>query len=210
MLIKARGAVALVIVFGGLTAAAALRAETSASAPAAAADLEERIKKARDAVTTVAERFRAELGSMIKASGPAGALGACQSASTDLPTAVGDETGFEISRTALKLRNPENAPDPWELDVLKNFQAKAAAGSEAAKLEFADVVVTPEGDKLFRYMKAIPVTEACLACHGTDLKQDVKAEISKYYPEDKAVGFKLGDMRGAFTVTQTISEAAPK
>jgi hypothetical protein len=57
---------------------------------------------------------------------------------------------------------------------------------------------------LFRYMRPIIMRETCLACHGPSVAQDVKAEIAKYYTDDKAVGFNLGELRGAFSLVQQL------
>lgn len=171
-----------------------------------ATDVAERAKKARQVTQTLADRLKGELAAALKSDGAVSTIGLCQTISPDLTNSAADEFGFEVTRTALKLRNPENAPDPWELDILQQFQKQIAAGADPAKIEHAEVIVTPEGDKLFRYMKPIMTGEPCLVCHGTDVKQDVKAEIARYYPEDKALGFKLGELRGAFSLAQLIGE----
>jgi hypothetical protein len=36
------------------------------------------------------------------------------------------------------------------------------------------------------------------------LQPELKAEILRLYPNDQATGFRAGDLRGAFTVTQTL------
>ena len=56
--------------------------------------------------------------------------------------------------------------------------------------------------KTFRYMKAIPTGEVCLACHGERLNPELGQRLDELYPQDKARGFKEGDIRGAFTVSQ--------
>ncbi len=82
----------------------------------------------------------------------------------------------------------------------------ASSSRRAEKRRAAASIRSPEGDRLFRYMRAIPVGEMCLTCHGTDVRTDVKAEIARLYPEDKALGFKLGELRGAFSLVQLINE----
>ena len=62
--------------------------------------------------------------------------------------------------------------------------------------------VENDGKKNFRFMKAIPTGEVCLKCHGSEMKPGIKAKLQELYPNDKATGFKLGDIRGAFTITQ--------
>ncbi|MFC1603376.1 DUF3365 domain-containing protein, partial [Pseudomonadota bacterium] len=103
---------------------------------------------------------------------------------------------------SLKPRNTANTPDPWETSVLKQFDARKAAGEDPKKMEHYEVV-TQNGKQLFRYMKAIPTAEKpCLVCHGSNIKPPIAAALDKLYPQDKARGYKAGDIRGAFTITQ--------
>jgi hypothetical protein len=76
------------------------------------------------------------------------------------------------------------------------FESRKAAGEDIKKMEYSEVV----GDE-FRYMKAIPTNIVCLKCHGSEIDPKVAAKLEKLYPEDKAIGFKQGDIRGAFYVT---------
>lgn len=169
-------------------------------------DLDKALEAARQTVRLFSERLKGELAAAIKTDGAANAVSLCQTISPDISTVLTDESGFEVSRTALKLRNPENAPSPWELEVLNAFQDKAGAGTDLAKLEHYAELTTPEGDRVFRYMKAIPTSDMCLACHGTDIKPDVRAELTRYYPDDKATGYRLGELRGAFSLIKLIGQ----
>jgi len=51
-------------------------------------------------------------------------------------------------------------------------------------------------------MKAIPTGEGCLKCHGQNIAPEITAKLKENYPDDKATGFKLGDVRGAFSIIQ--------
>jgi len=164
------------------------------------------VQNARETAIILGDRLRAELAAAIKSDGAANSISFCQTISPELTTKAADEFGFETLRVGIRLRNPENAPDEWEAKILEQFQEKITSGADPAKLEHHEVVTTTEGEKLFRYMKPIIMGEMCLVCHGTDLKQDVKAEIARYYPDDKAVGFKIGELRGAFSLAQLIEE----
>ncbi len=164
------------------------------------------LTKARDIVQMLSDRLRIEIATALKAGPASSAIGVCQTNAPSVTSTLAEEAGVELIRVSQKLRNPDNAPDEWEDKVLVLFQTKVAAGNDIAKLEHSEVIVTPEGDKQFRYMKAIPVIETCLVCHGNDVKHDVKAEIARIYPEDKAIGYKLGDLRGAFSLIQIIEE----
>ncbi|MDX1426157.1 MAG: DUF3365 domain-containing protein, partial [Kiloniellales bacterium] len=67
-------------------------------------------------------------------------------------------------------------------------------------------LIESDGGRTYRYMKAIPVGEVCLTCHGADIDPALMAEIEAFYPEDQATGFALGELRGAFTVSKTLAE----
>jgi hypothetical protein len=51
-------------------------------------------------------------------------------------------------------------------------------------------------------MKAIPTDKVCLACHGSTVDETLSQAIINKYPQDRAVGFTLEDIRGAFTLSK--------
>jgi Protein of unknown function (DUF3365) len=175
-------------------------------APAAsdADDLRTRADKARELAHAYSEKLRAGILKALKEGGPVGAIGACNTLAPELNTSITDSSTFEISRTSMRVRNPDNAPDAWEQAILEQFQKLFAAGGDTKAIESYDVVTTQEGQRLFRYMRPITMREPCLVCHGPNVAQDVKAEIAKYYTDDKAVGFNLGELRGAFSLVQQL------
>lgn len=163
-----------------------------------------RVAAARAASRDLGETLKGQLMTAIKSGGPVSAIPVCNA----IAPAIGNETSAKhnltIRRTALRVRNPSNAPDALEMRVLEDFVKKLEAGADPATLEHSETVVI-DGVATHRYMKAIPMAaEPCSACHGVELKPEVQAEISKLYPNDKATGFKPGDLRGAFSVTQKV------
>ncbi|MFZ1830190.1 MAG: DUF3365 domain-containing protein [Candidatus Competibacteraceae bacterium] len=109
-----------------------------------------------------------------------------------------------LGRTSLKVRNPDHAPDNWELAVLKQFEARKAQGEPVDELEFSAVIDDDQGQKTFRYMKAIPTITLCLGCHGENIPAEVDVKLQELYPYDKARGFKAGELRGAFTIAKPL------
>ena len=61
-----------------------------------------------------------------------------------------------------------------------------------------------DGQRTFRYMKAIGTQPVCTVCHGTSIAPEVTARLDALYPEDRARGFAVGDIRGAFSITQPV------
>src|SRR5262245_29590530 len=67
--------------------------------------------RARKTVQAFTDRLKAELTAALKSGGPVASIGVCHTTAPDLVTTLSDDSGFEVSRTAVRLRNPENAPD---------------------------------------------------------------------------------------------------
>lgn len=177
-----------------VSASPALAADT----PAALAD------GARAAIKGLAGGLKEKLVSALKDGGPVAALGVCNVEAPKIAKERSEASGMEVGRTALKVRNPNNAPDDFEKRVMEKFVADLKGGADAMKLEHAEVV-EQDGKKVFRYMKPIMTAGTpCLACHGSELKPDVSAKIKELYPNDQATGFSAGDMRGAFTVKKVL------
>ena len=154
--------------------------------------------ESRMAVKEFFGSLKGELVGAMKAGGPVNAIKTCNLKAPEIAHMISNKKGWDVARTSLKLRNPNNAPDAWEKRVLEYFDKRAAAGDDTAKLEFYQVV-----DGNFRYMKAIPTAQKpCLACHGGKVDAKVDAALQDLYPDDKARGYKAGDIRGAFTITR--------
>ena len=83
---------------------------------------------------------------------------------------------------------------------LEEFEERRKHGEDIARLEHSEVL-TGDGKSFFRYMRAIPVGELCLTCHGRELDPELTGKLKELYPEDQAVGFSTGEIRGAFTIT---------
>ncbi|MEC7120317.1 MAG: DUF3365 domain-containing protein [Pseudomonadota bacterium] len=113
-----------------------------------------------------------------------------QQASTD---------GWTVGRISDRVRQPNNAADAWESAVLAQFAAQVAAGQPVAELKHSAVV---EGE--YRYMQAIGIAPPCLACHGQNLAPDVQASLAQAYPKDRATGYQVGQLRGAFSLRKAL------
>lgn len=136
----------------------------------------------------------------IEKSGPDEAVVFCNKEAPGIAEQASSRSGWSISRTSPKPRNPTSAPDSYEREAMAEFAARAAAGEPAASLKRADII-EQDGQRVFRYVQAIPTGELYLGCHGSDLKPKVSAKIKEFYPADQATGFKQGDLRGAFTLS---------
>ena len=189
------------VFFSWIAALAAL----AISGAAAADDIAKRTESARNAVKALSGTLGKELAAAMEAGGPTKAIEVCNERAPAIAAEVSKKEGWRVARTSLKVRNRANAPDAWEKAVLEKFEARKAAGEKLADMEQAEIV-TEGAKKQFRYMKAIPTAERpCLTCHGGQIAPEVAAILDRRYPGDQARGFKTGDIRGAFTITQPVN-----
>ncbi len=167
--------------------------------------LEAFVQGSRAKVKAFAVSLKGELQSALAEGGASHAIPVCNIKAPQIARDLSEPAAWTVGRTSHKIRNPGNAPDDWEAGVLGEFQTRAAAGESLKTLEKAELVES-DGGRAYRYMKAIPVGEVCLTCHGAEIDPALKAQIDSFYPEDRATGFVLGELRGAFTVTRPLPD----
>jgi hypothetical protein len=132
--------------------------------------------------------------------GPAHAISVCAEKAPEIARNLADDTGWYVKRVSLKARNNQTAiPDAWEAQVLEQFDKRQAGGESAEKMAFAEVV-----DGQFRFMKAQGVEAICLGCHGAVIAAETEAALQQKYPQDKARGYTLGQIRGAFSLAKDL------
>lgn len=132
--------------------------------------------------------------------GPVAAIAVCAD-SAQVRTMRHHSSGIMVRRVGTRVRNPENAPDSTESAVLAAFTDAIAANRTMPDTAFA--TRDANGRIVTHYMRAIRVQEFCLACHGPadSISAAVKQVIASRYPEDRATGYRLGELRGAISVT---------
>ena len=177
-----------------------------ATLPALAQDTGALTADTKKTVLPVVPKVVNAMQEAVAAKGVAGAIPVCKEEAPALIKEKRKETGWEIRRVSLKTRNAERAtPDLWEVRQLADFNIRAATGEKPETLEKSEIVII-DGKQVFRYMKALPVADVCLKCHGPadSLDAGLKAELAKSYPHDLATGYATGQVRGALTVKRPL------
>lgn len=167
------------------------------------ASSEAEMASAKVAIKEFAGALQTELKAAMKAGGPIAAIGVCNTQAMPITEQVSADHGMILSRVSLKNRNPANAANDWQTAVLEDFEKKQLAGKDITKLAWSETVTVGDGQE-FRFMKAIPTGEVCLKCHGSQIAPEVSQVLASLYPEDRATGYKQGDIRGAFVVTRKL------
>ena len=116
-----------------------------------------------------------------------------------------NEKGFTIKRVSLKPRNKNNYPNLYEKEILEKLNKLSLIDNKDLALEHSDIIKDENNNK-FVFVKAIRIKEVCLNCHGSNINNDLKKEIQKLYPDDKAINYKLNDIRGAFVMYRNIKD----
>lgn len=169
------------------------------------ADEAKLLEEARTIPAKMVPRLLEVLNEEIDKGGHAQAISVCREKAPQMAKALSEQIGWQIRRVSLKNRNPKAVPDEWEQKVLEDFERRLAAGEKPSGIDHGAIVV--EGDKrYYRYMKALPTQDLCLNCHGAPdrLAPGVAAKLKELYPDDKAVGYSSGQIRGAITAKKPL------
>ena len=156
-----------------------------------------------------AKEFMSYLKSILvkemQTNGIVAAVSVCSDTAQILTNNYGVKKGIYIKRVSFKNRNPNNSPDEFESRVLKHFEELKSRDKLNDTTEYIDVVEV-EGVTSVRYLKPIIMQAPCLSCHGPveNIGADVKAILKADYPNDKATGYQVDDLRGAVSIQKTL------
>ncbi|WP_281778149.1 c-type heme family protein [Croceibacter atlanticus] len=102
-----------------------------------------------------------------------------------------------IRRVSDKPRNPENQANAKELGIIARFK-KAIASNEKYQ------PVTEIENGTVKFYAPITTNSMCLQCHGSlqkDIEPKVLTALTNLYPEDKAIGYDVNEVRGIWSIT---------
>lgn len=124
------------------------------------------------------------------ARGPVEAVSACQLQAPKIAAAESHE-GIRVGRASHRLRNPSNAAPDWVRPILEAY----VASPDDRKPRTVPLPNDKSG-----YVEPIGIKPLCLTCHGEVLAPAVASRIEELYPDDRATGFAVGDLRGVFWI----------
>ncbi len=148
------------------------------------------IKEGDSLVLATFDTLRISLQKAIAQNGFEGAVSYCNVQALSL-TNVYKSEDVTIKRVSTQFRNHGNAPDSLEREVLKRLAA--IQKPELVRISVNEV----------HYFKPIIIQPMCLACHGDpqkDMQPTVVQAINHLYPDDRAINYKEGDLRGAWHI----------
>jgi len=134
----------------------------------------------------------------VKEGGLENALEYCNLKALPITDSVSASENVQIMRLAKKYRNPLNTINNNESRIYNDYEMLVENGDSLYPIILADENNHPV------FYKPILVDALCLNCHGTPGEQispELVKKIVELYPNDKATGFKIGDLRGMWSVT---------
>lgn len=156
------------------------------------------VEDARSGAAALGSQLQKALQTAMAEGGPVAGIEVCRMQAPEIAETVSSPR-MQVGRTALRVRNPDNAPDSLEERILEDFERRLAEGESPGRIE--TFVIRQQGERRYgHWMKAIPTQGLCTACHGSDLSPELDEAIDAAYPQDQARGFSVGDLRGAFSV----------
>ncbi|MGE0552136.1 MAG: DUF3365 domain-containing protein [Gemmatimonadales bacterium] len=161
------------------------------------------IAAARQAAASLGGDLLGMLTRALQEGGPDRAIAFCAD-SAQARSARHQAEGVQVRRVGTRVRNPANAPDSVERAVLAAFAASLAGGTPPGDTAF--VATGADGAPELRYLRPVLVAEPCLACHGDPaaMSSRVREVLASRYPADEAVGYQVGELRGAVSVRRPV------
>ncbi len=135
-----------------------------------------------------------ELTKALHEGGPTQAIAVCSTKAPEIAQAISSEHSLQIGRTSDKLRNPTNTKPLWAR-MFTEPDPKAR-----------NLMINNAGD--LAVLSPITLSETCLQCHGSEsqITPQTRATLNTLYPNDQAIGYQPGDLRGWFTIKVPVNE----
>lgn len=145
--------------------------------------------------------LKGELLAAMNEGGPIAAINTCATVAPEIAEQYSNEA-VSIRRVSDKNRNLNNGASEYEQQIMAKFAVAEAPA-------FYEETTDGETGQVYHFYQPIKAGKLCLNCHGPaeTLKPDLLTAIKETYPEDLAVGYAEGDLRGMFVVEMKLPEA---
>jgi hypothetical protein len=171
----------------------------SAVAPIIPPAIEKSVREKGQAIAAQAFGvLSSRLGQAIADAGYTNAIEFCSVHGITVTASVGVTNEVVLRRVSHRPRNAQNRADTNELAIIRQFETELSKGATPIP-----VVAANKPDSFTYYAPIVLNLPLCLSCHGqprTEITPDVLAQIKKTYPADEATGFKLGQLRGLWSI----------
>lgn len=156
------------------------------------------VKIGKESAAKLAQTLGKNMKAHMKSGGPLDALNFCSNEAYDLTESVNKtlSPNVKVKRISTEFRSTTNIPSENEKAVLDSLKMLQSSGAI-----LPEYIVQKVAEKEFKFYKPIVIDNGvCLKCHGNLEEGKLKSTIQERYPDDKALGYKMNDLRGAIVV----------
>ena len=166
------------------------------------------MQESRDTAAAMLKELGQKLQAAMADGGPENAISVCNTEAPAIAERLSREEKITITRVGTRVRNPVlGMPNDWQTEALQQFAKRLASGEKPADMEYVQAVKAGSGSRMeLRFAKPILMQPQCTSCHGSpeEINPAVQAKLKALYPDDRAVGYKSGELRGAIVVSRFI------
>lgn len=155
-------------------------------------------QKGKQIAQATAEKMLAEVVKNMTEGGVAQAIPYCNAHAPEITNEFSKSFDVNIKRTSHLLRNEKNTPNNRENEIIQTYLKQ--------KKEDYQPIVEKNKDGSVQFYAPIVLQQKCTVCHGElgiTMEQATDSIVKKLYPNDKAIGFKEGDLRGIWSIQFT-------
>ena len=160
--------------------------------------MEQLLDEGRSATATAQALLLAEVGQQIAKGGPEQAVSYCNVRAIPLIDSLSVARGVSVSRISNRNRNPDNTIVTQEDKRAWTHWVAKQSGQGAT-----DTVLYDRAGHPYYYKPIRIMAETCLKCHGSrssEISLATLQTLDSLYPDDKAVNYRMGDLRGLWKV----------
>jgi hypothetical protein len=155
------------------------------------------LKRSAEIVQASGGALVATLSGKIEQGGVEAAIPFCNVKALPITDSLAAAHGAYIKRTSLRYRNPDNAPNDREREILTKWDIAVGRGEKAEA--FTEV----NADGTISAFHPIFTAELCLKCHGIPgetMMPETMDILDSLYPQDLARDYQAGELRGMWVV----------
>jgi hypothetical protein len=167
---------------------------------AAGPEVRAALAQADEAIADLQRTLQERLITAMAEGGPPAAVTVCRDEAQALTRSIGEQRGLALGRTSHRVRNVVNAPRAWAVDVVDAHAGRAAVEVEAQTFDLGGRIGV---------LKPIGTQPLCVTCHGPaeTVRAAIGDALASSYPDDRAVGFEAGELRGWFWAEVPVAAA---
>lgn len=132
----------------------------------------------------------------LNSKGTIGAVEFCNLKAQIITQDQSKENSVKIKRVSDRPRNKINQANSTELKLIENYKKDLKNGKELSSHLI-------EEKEVYKFYSPIKINQMCLQCHGQKYEEvlpETFKSIKAKYPEDKAMSYKDGDLRGIWSL----------